>query len=295
MAKVPTFDEGRRIAVNVAKLPLSPSRSNVLIDGGVSNDLGKPALETEPMQVLIYGPRKSGTTLLQRLIDGGELLVPPDETKIKHLPSLSKDDYRTYVIEEVKTKTSNYSNAGLKGWAIKEVGGTTVSIIQTFFAAFPEGRVVQICRDPRFVARAVYRNRMQRGVKLSMRDCIKQAWSPWKVLFAQEQLSRDPRIYTLWYEDLLIDTEREMKEVCAFLGIQFGPIHTRPTLDGEAVVVKTASENQKAVFNLKPRLRDGIGWLQLSCIIGVACVVPVYRLRRFISKDRRRRILEKSY
>lgn len=46
--------------------------------------------------VLIYGARKSGTTLLQNLVDGGELLVHPMELKIKAFlgsPAASLEDY----------------------------------------------------------------------------------------------------------------------------------------------------------------------------------------------------------
>ena len=43
-------------------------------------------LEWTNHPVLIYGPRKSGTTMLQKLHDGGEhLLCFPDETKLKRL------------------------------------------------------------------------------------------------------------------------------------------------------------------------------------------------------------------
>ena len=38
--------------------------------------------------VLVYGPRKGGTTLLQNLLDGGDhLFVYPDELKLKFLVS----------------------------------------------------------------------------------------------------------------------------------------------------------------------------------------------------------------
>ena len=42
--------------------------------------------------VLIYGPRKAGTTLLQNLHDGGELLVFPIELKLKELLLLDWSD-----------------------------------------------------------------------------------------------------------------------------------------------------------------------------------------------------------
>lgn len=41
--------------------------------------------------VLIYGPRKSGSTLLQRMLDGGNLFVLPSETKIKKYPKFIKN------------------------------------------------------------------------------------------------------------------------------------------------------------------------------------------------------------
>jgi hypothetical protein len=44
-------------------------------------------MNNQGLRVLIYGARKSGTTLLQRLIDGGEIYVYPTELKVKMFAS----------------------------------------------------------------------------------------------------------------------------------------------------------------------------------------------------------------
>ena len=54
-------------------------------------------------RVLIYGPRKGGTTLLQRLIDGGEIYVYPTELKMKWFARASSEK-KDHLIDQYKNK-----------------------------------------------------------------------------------------------------------------------------------------------------------------------------------------------
>ncbi len=64
-------------------------------------------------RVLIYGPRKSGTTLFQRLMDGGEIYVYPTELKMKWFtwPTWEKKEHLVDKYKK-KNKLKNESHSG---------------------------------------------------------------------------------------------------------------------------------------------------------------------------------------
>lgn len=253
-------------------------------------------------QILVYGPRKGGTTLLHRLIDSPAVFCHASETKIKYsdkimaelravqenaIASLSAT-YFPYTKQADKQRVSSYCqelrtnvdlSRGLAGfieadirscaiaeghkglpsaWCIKEVGGNADKILNWFLTSFPQGRVISIRRDPRFVARAVYRERRRRGVCLDVAGIRHQAREPWLVEAAQVRFSNHPRVFTLSYEKLVQQPAIQMAELTSFLDIPFDQVMTYPTQNGIETEVNTASKSGRGVFQSNATYSDGL-------------------------------------
>ncbi len=128
---------------------------------------------------MIFGPRKSGTTLLQNLVDGSdEALVWPGEFKIWRFAKagvprypVALDDYRRLMarnrdlplppgnlldsltpdditdlkdviradIESVNDMARGSSGPVPKSWVFKEAGGRPSILFPYFFSLFPRG------------------------------------------------------------------------------------------------------------------------------------------------------------
>lgn len=197
--------------------------------------------------------------MLQRLVDGGPLHVAPSETKIKYLAvSSTLEAVRALIEADV---------AGHSDWAIKEVGGDPRKIVSLFRAAYSDGKVVQITRDPGFVARAVYTDRKRRGIKISLKRTIREAREPWRIWAAQREIANMANVLTVSYEDLTENTEAVMTQVCHFVGIPMQAVHLRPTLDGRDSQVVTASTNQSGVFSASHKMWQGVGPIEYASIL----------------------------
>jgi hypothetical protein len=246
--------------------------------------------------VLVYGPRKAGTTLLQNLLDGtSDLAVYPAELKLKYFVKNKPDDrlidaYRARSrVAEIKSPhfsiekyhalwrdsgdgslgeliRSDMANVAAavdhrnepKLWAAKEVGGRTDSILKEWRHLFPKGRVLFILRDPLMVTRAVLNDRRRKERELSIWQIARETVDPLRVVATAARHLDDPGTFAIAYEDLVADTPATMKRVAAFLGVPFDEILTRPTLFGESIVVRTASRAEKGVFRSDEIWDDGL-------------------------------------
>lgn len=252
--------------------------------------------------VLVYGPRKGGTTLFQNLLDGTpELLVYPAELKLKFFArDASKfDDIGTYyeksriaTVRSPHFDTSAYETRwqdalredrmasfadfirfdalnvqqSITGkasrqpvlWAAKEVGGPTDAILSIWKRLFPKGKALFIVRDPLMVTRAVLNDRRRKKVRLSIREIVHQALDPLAVVTAQAKYLNDPYVHVLAYEDLVADTDKEMRKVAAFLGIPYSPVLAAPTIFGEPQVVRTSSRKTTEVFAAVETWTEGL-------------------------------------
>jgi hypothetical protein len=256
--------------------------------------------------VLIYGPRKAGTTLLQRLLDGSDLYVYPTELKIKRLcvgpmiePITNLEQYlgtnrlaqedidgfdrvrfvdgltrrlsgaascRDVVLAEIKAAIESSPPGEWSGWAVKEVGGDFRDILRRWKDMFPDSRVVVIVRNPFFVSRSIFRERRRLGKRLGIGWKIRQILQPWMVLEAIGlQMGRDD-VHVVYYEDLVSDTEGQMRVLARFLGIPFVPALTYPTLFKEPTIVRTASRQEKRVFREQRRFWDGLDPIETALL-----------------------------
>jgi hypothetical protein len=246
--------------------------------------------------VLVYGPRKAGTTLLQNLLDGTkELAVYPSELKLKYFvkgpregrlidqyrartrigeiasPHFSFDTYQSLWREESDASLGHLIRRDMahvmaacdhpiepKLWAAKEVGGRTEAILQEWRRLFPQGRVLLILRDPAMITRAVLNDRRRKERRLSVREIARETMDPLRVVAAEARHLRDPLTFAIAYEDLVADTAATMRCIAEFLEIPFSEILTHPTLFGEPVVVRTASRPEAEVFRSQAQWHEGL-------------------------------------
>ena len=246
--------------------------------------------------VLVYGPRKAGTTLLQNLLDGTDALaVYPAELKLKYFVKNRPegrlvDAYRArsriaeiksphFSIEKYHEMWRNDADGSLgelirrdmanvmaasdgrsdpRLWAAKEVGGRTDAILTEWRRLFPQGRVLFILRDPLMVTRAVLNDRRRKERELSIFEIARETIDPLRVVATAARHLEDKGTLAVTYEDLVSDTPATMKRVAGFLGIPFDEVLTHPTLFGEPIVVRTASRAEKDVFRSDEKWFDGL-------------------------------------
>jgi hypothetical protein len=273
--------------------------------------------------VLIYGPNKSGTTLLQSLLDGGDrMLVYPGELKLKAMQAQAREsarDRRTGFLRygrgdfkhwlqvgdgseaaplasaskprtfgnltaqdmlglidqeaylallselddgepsdaEILANDTRALRAALVNdanhyccWAAKEVGGRPDVISEYFLSMFPRGRIVYVTREPRAVVRSIIRDRRRRmGQELPLREIARRCRNTQRFLDYYARAIQSPNSILVRYEDLVRDTERELRRVTDFLELPFEEIHTKPTILGRSVVVVTSSRDTREVFD----------------------------------------------
>lgn len=239
--------------------------------------------------ILIYGARKAGTTLLQRLIDGSNLYVYPTELKIKQFTKATWHDKETFieschranrvichqferfdhpnfatetshrlsrvsclrdmVLVEVEAAINSSPRGEWIGWAVKEVGGDFNVILNDWKKMFPDSRLVVIVRNPFYVSRSIFRERRRDKRGLTLKSIVKEIVKSWQVTEAIGVHLGRKDMHVVYYEDIVSDTESQMRSIARFLGIDFLPALTYPTLFGEPIVVSTASCQKRSVFN----------------------------------------------
>ncbi|MBL8894540.1 MAG: sulfotransferase [Rhizobiales bacterium] len=276
--------------------------------------------------VLIYGPRKAGTTLFQNLLDGTDALaVYPAELKLKYFVKNRPDGrlvdaYRArsrvgeirsphFSIEKYQALWHDDGDANLgelirrdmanvlassdrrsepKLWAAKEVGGRTATILAEWRRLFPQGRVLFILRDPLMVTRAVLNDRRRKERDLSIWQIARETIDPLRIVATAARHLDDPGAFAIAYEDLVADTPGTMKRVADFLGIPFDEILSHPTLFGEPIVVRTASRAEKDVFRSDEEWDDGLTRRERRIVSGTTQLAGLAGLRVDYSELRKR-------
>ena len=256
--------------------------------------------------VLLFGPRKGGTTLLQNLLDGSDrILVYPHELKLKKIarsrelqtsaeayrdlswvpkvesPRFSVPRYRALWEDRPRLEgigdfvrydawavwqSSTHPPAEPRMWAAKEPGARTAEIVALWRRMFPEGRILLLTRDPLMTVRAVLNDRRRKGVRLSLSEIAEETRQAMKAAASQARLIGDSDVHAVAYEDLVADTPRVMAGIARFLGVPYADIFSRPTAFGEPVVVRTASRESTDVFRSATSWRDGLTWREILAV-----------------------------
>lgn len=274
--------------------------------------------------VLVYGPKKGGTTLFQNLLDGSDsLLVYPTELKLNRfirrpektesivnyldnswVPGvetdlLSKPRYLELWKEAIDrqelrglaefTRFDAYAvacshNGGAgdyRMWCAKEVGGETDKVLDAWRRMYPEGKTILVVREPVMVTRALLNDRRRKGIRPSLRKIVEYTLDPLRVVKREARRGGPEDVLVVAYEDVVGDTAAAMARVARFLGIAYDPVFERPTLFGEPVVVRTASQAKTEVFGPAGSWREGLTLrekLVVTVIRSLAQLLPRYRL-----------------
>ncbi len=178
-----------------------------------------------------------------------------------------------------------------RGWCAKEVGGETDRILETWFALFSEARVLLLLRDPLMITRAILNDRRRKNRHLKIRDIVYETLDSLRVVKAQSRYLRDPRSLTIFYEDLVTDTPREMRRISDFLGISYTQRFAEPTVLGDSVVVATSSRVTTQVFAGDARWSDGLSLrerITVRLTAAIAGLLPKYRLDYRALRERHR-------
>ena len=264
--------------------------------------------------ILIYGPRKSGTTLLHALLNCEQTFSPPLETKIKHarlfrngvrtreevikiFPSATRGSpavldslleqgrsggstKRLIELDLSSSSSEFYDDVSGRIPVIKDVGGQPNFVFTEFFNAFPKGRILSLRRDPRMTARAVYRDRRRRGIGLTLKQIRKEAFIPAFIDAAQEKLALDGRVKTILYEDLVAAPERTMKDLCDFADLEFSEAMLVPSWQGDPIVVGTSSAEVARIFNSSEPWHSDLKLAEKLAILETSLRVRRSALRR---------------
>ena len=277
-------------------------RLRTAVAGEIISAVPKAELALAPQlrenAVLIYGPRKAGTTLLQRLLDGSSLYVYPTELKVKQFGKavwtdntqflqevrqrdrllnerFERFDHAKFETEREKTASQARSlrdailltlEAAMKasppgewkGWAAKEVGGDFDVIFNDWKKMFSDSRIVVILRNPFFVSRSVFRKRYRAGKTLGIKEILKEILHPWQIFDAVAAYIGRKDLHLVYYEDLVTETEPTMRSVAGFLDVGFLPKLTHPTMFGEPVVVSTSTKETTSVFQERKPFWSGL-------------------------------------
>ncbi len=280
--------------------------------------------------VLVFGPRKGGTTLLQNLLDGSDwILVYPHELKLKKIAR--SEELRTSAaayrdiswipkVDSPRFSVERYRELwadppGLEGiadfvrfdawavwqscahppaeplmWVAKEPGPRGEEVIGLWRRIFPEGRILLLTREPMMAVRAVLNDRRRKGVRPSLGEVAEETRQAMRVAASQARLVGEPDVHALAYEDLVADTGRVMAGVARFLGVPSAPVFATPTAFGEPVVVRTASRASTGVFRSAASWREGLSWREILTVSAVRALASLQPRFRVDYAALRRRI-----
>lgn len=208
--------------------------------------------QTVPNFIFVGGAPRSGTTLLQNMLDshpdiigGPEFLHLPDIIQFRQSmrPSLEKgwlDEYctRSEADAYIKQLVNNFLLPLAKNNTVSFLSEKTPGNIRIFSELaelFPDAVFLQIVRDPRAVVSSmlkVGRRAREKGVQTQpfTRNIIDAA-SYLKVCYSKgvEFQSRNhERLLTIKYEDLVTHPGRLTRQVCNFLNLPWDAEMLRP-------------------------------------------------------------------
>ena len=131
---------------------------------------------------------------------------------------------------------------------MKEVGGDTRQILTEFLNLFPDGRVVLIFREPRYIVRSIVRSRRRRGVPVDPRQVYAETVDAWRTMIEMRPFLDDRRVTAVHYRNLVANTRRAIRGLCEFLGIEIRRQLEVPSILGTPGKVRTASREANGVF-----------------------------------------------
>lgn len=108
-----------------------------------------------------------------------------------------------------------------------------------FFADYPDGRLIQVLRDPRSWLLSAKRHRRTRKRSLSDEDLMR-AWSVSTASMIRNRRSYGASVVIVPFERLITDTGAVMQSVCGQLGLEHEPALNSPTFNGDATIANSS-------------------------------------------------------
>ena len=210
-----------------------------------------PETESAPIPPMpfVVGANRSGTTLLRLMLDAHpQLAIPPETFFVPNLIELyaegepSREEAIALIESRPEFADFGLDRADLVA-AAEEQPNTARGVITTFYSLYamkqgkprfgdktpgysgsmraiegvlPEARFVHIVRDGRDVALSV----MSRGVKERTVPELAKRWKR-RIKRARKEGAKVEHYREIRYEDLIADTETELRKVCEFLELEW--------------------------------------------------------------------------
>ena len=219
------------------------------------NSLNNRENEIDKGPIFIVGMRRSGTTLLRSMLSVHPKIVVSREThflskwweRYRHLDLNKTDNFEAFwenfsasdrfpkVVADpplVKERILASNQIDLKTifTSIMQVLASTMNkprwaektprhyrYVHVLLDWYPQARIIWMLRDPR----AVVASTVERWKNNTVEDCAVE-WRE-SILSFQEQWFEDERVRIVKYEELVSDSEPQMRKLCDFLGEEFYP------------------------------------------------------------------------
>lgn len=245
--------------------PDRPDRSR--ISGVEYIDSGERTGTTEPVLLFVGGPPRSGTTLVQNMLDSHpnilglpEFMVVADIMRIRRrlrdLVRMERIDLicsESDVDDAVSQMIRRLLTARVSGDPVHLLSEKTPENCLVFMEladSFPDAKLVAVLRDPRGIVASLLRvgqRGAQRGQPVSLRTAsffeAICATSDYLAPTLAARMELGARIHTVRYEDLVSDPEGEMRRLSAHLELPFTAAMLQPSavthLGEKAITVKS--------------------------------------------------------
>jgi protein-tyrosine sulfotransferase len=181
--------------------------------------------------VVIGGCGRSGTTLLRVMLDShseidcSDLASKFDLSESLLLTVLCNSPSRAQFIDSFRALC--LASVGKSLWADKTA--RNVHRFPAIARSFKNVRFLHVIRDGRDVVCSLRTHPKRRrvgdqlllsGVQMPLKDCIDR----WRLAITDGlRMSAHPAYKEVRYEDLVLDTESTLRDVCGFLGVEYEP------------------------------------------------------------------------
>ena len=129
--------------------------------------------------------------------------------------------------------------------------------VAAYFSCYPDGRLIQIVRDPR----TWYPSAKNHDSNRKQDDPVPVLAGVWKVS-AESMLENKrrygDRVIVLTFENLVGRTEPTMRYLARELGVDYDPILTQPTFNGDKILANSSFAVESAGVNAAPLKRENL-------------------------------------
>lgn len=130
-----------------------------------------------------------------------------------------------------------------------------VAGVSGFFDSYPDGRLIQVIRDPKTWYPSAKRNKKS-GLADKTPEEILSMWCTSANSMLRNSAAYGEKVIILRFEDLVGDTERTMRMLARELGIAYAPILGEPTFNGKSMRANSSFTVESAGVIEDPLARE---------------------------------------